>query len=65
MLYKSFYAISTQYHSLNTKYKLFRKICLRVWAAILEGKMSFFNLSFFLVFGRTLIAEGPECVYRP
>ena len=36
------------------------KISLRVWAVIFEKKTPFSNLSFFLVFGRTLI---PECVY--
>ena len=38
------------------------KISLQAWAAIFERKRLVPNLSFFLVFSRTLI---PECVYRP
>ena len=42
------------------QYQLFRKISLRAWAVIFEGKICFSKLLFSFFFGRTLI---PECVY--
>ena len=41
------YIVSTQYYNLNTKYQLFRKISLRNWAGIFEGKEPFFQTGHF------------------
>ena len=49
----SFNIVSIQYYSLNIKYKLFRKISLRTWAAIFKRYNPFFEIVMFPCFRPT------------
>ena len=58
----SFYIISTQYYSLNTKYVFFEKAAFEPGLLSLRERGLVFKLDFFRYFCQSLI---PECVYRP